>query len=1046
MSARRLTRCAALAAVLGLVAAGPAWAQDSILVRVGGDLAAPLGSYVDIPVTADLSGAPGRLLGAYRVTLDVDPSVLLFNDIGTSGFAPPSVNYDSAYTNGRLRITAVLPSGASGTVLLFTIRFSVIDTTTPSGVTLAVDELTASLGSATPFEDLTPLARVVGGTFCGAIGRWGDVDGDLQANSRDALVALSTVVGLTAPPLMNPALADVDADGVVTSRDALIILSHAVGLPVPGYRVMLPAASAACATGSAVSLVVTPSALDLTNLQQARVTVTARDSAGRAVALSNLVWRSLDPGVAAYDANSDAVEGRSPGTTSLIAELGPGVADTITVTVLPRRPVWYVDVRRARNVVTQTGSLAYPLEFIGDAAVNAQDGDTVRVAGGVYEEVITEDRALVLLGDSTDRPIIDPRGSPFFSSGEALDLDGGGTPQVLAHFVFRGGGANLRGSDLTVRWVHFDSAGNEVLRLTSRPDPGSSATGPGVFGNVLVDSVSANDFSQYGVIVEQADTVIVRNTLVNGRLTDSESCSGGYVFDPANILVQEAGHSRIHDNVIMGGPCYGIAVFQSQGRTVIQRNRVSDVTLAGIAARAPVIATDRNVLRMNRGNSYYDERQGIWIPRSFITGEVVADSVISTADTVVDVENAYAHAIRIDTGAVAVIDQLVADSIGQDTSFVAAGVSFRNTRVTLTNSRITRAGRAGVEAIGRAQLISRNNRFRFPGYGVRVVGDFSNGQADSVVIVGDSIYGARSDGVSVTDARFVRVDSTTADSLAGTGVDLSTVRRAMISRSAVRRALNGVAAVAVDTLTVAFDTLQNNANLGLHVSTSVDSVRVRQSIISDNGTTGLNLSSLTARVDSSVVTGSGADGLAIGFSGSAGVRVRATRFQGNGVTAGTAVRIYGGTLSSVIRQSRIDGNVNFQGARNDAQPGAQLDADSVYWGGAFGPRCPVAVTACDPSAAGTTADSVLTLGISFANPLTGPPVTPAPPAFRPAPIAASRSVPAMRPDVRRQPPPRLASRPAPGARPAASRPRAQRPRWSWQRGRQPRPPAPPRGR
>ncbi len=37
-------------------------------------------------------------------------------------------------------------------------------------------------------------------------------------------------------------------------------------------------------------------------------------------------------------------------------------------------------------------------------------------------------------------------------------------------------------------------------------------------------------------------------------------------------------------------------------------------------------------------------------------------------------------------------------------------------------------------------------------------------------------------------------------------------------------------------------------------------------------------------------------------------------------------------------------------------------------------------------------------------------------------------------------------RPAPGARAAAAGPRAERPRWSWQRGRQPRPPAPPRGR
>ncbi len=87
---------------------------------------------------------------------------------------------------------------------------------------------------------LLPLVKYVQGTFCRALGKWGDVNGDGQSNSLDALVALSVVVGIPVDTtVMTPALADVDGDGQVTSRDALIMLSYGVGLPVTGFRVLL---------------------------------------------------------------------------------------------------------------------------------------------------------------------------------------------------------------------------------------------------------------------------------------------------------------------------------------------------------------------------------------------------------------------------------------------------------------------------------------------------------------------------------------------------------------------------------------------------------------------------------------------------------------------------------------------------------------------------------------------------------------------------------------------------------------------------------------
>ena len=86
-------------------------AADSVLVRVGGDLTGRAGQYIDVPVTVDLSGAPGRQLGSYRGLLAWDSTRLEFMQIKPGNFAAPQVNPGT--TGGTERITAVLPSGDS---------------------------------------------------------------------------------------------------------------------------------------------------------------------------------------------------------------------------------------------------------------------------------------------------------------------------------------------------------------------------------------------------------------------------------------------------------------------------------------------------------------------------------------------------------------------------------------------------------------------------------------------------------------------------------------------------------------------------------------------------------------------------------------------------------------------------------------------------------------------------------------------------------------------------------------------------------------------
>jgi hypothetical protein len=74
------------------------------------------------------------------------------------------------------------------------------------------------------------------GQVCHATEVWGDVDGNFQVDSRDALITLSAAVGLPVNGFDLPQ-GDVDGDGLTNSRDALIMLSYAIALPVSSVRV-----------------------------------------------------------------------------------------------------------------------------------------------------------------------------------------------------------------------------------------------------------------------------------------------------------------------------------------------------------------------------------------------------------------------------------------------------------------------------------------------------------------------------------------------------------------------------------------------------------------------------------------------------------------------------------------------------------------------------------------------------------------------------------------------------------------------------------------
>jgi hypothetical protein len=399
-------------------------AAQSVTARVGGDLTGLPGTTVTIPITVDMSASGGAKLGSYTARLSWDTTALSFctycsADSLRGNFPAPQVNTDSA-SLGVLRLTAIAPLGVDGLVTVAQLPFSTGVDTSATPLQLSFSEMSA----AGTFTSLLPLLTVAGATFCPAQGRWGDVDGDAVSGSRDALMVLSSVVGIPLGGQVNVSLGDVDADGKVTSRDALIILSYAVGIPVAGERVLL-LAPGTCGTGSAKQLAVFPSAASLVVNQTLGLTAQAVDTAGRAVSAAGVSWSSSDYGVAGVDA-SGIVTPRSPGTATITATFGPGVQASATITVLARRLNWYVDLQ-ATGAPLELGDAAHPFEHPSQAYALASEGDTIRVASGTY--LFTDDGALnagvVILGgtpgDTTTRPTFVDQSNGY----TALWLEGG---------------------------------------------------------------------------------------------------------------------------------------------------------------------------------------------------------------------------------------------------------------------------------------------------------------------------------------------------------------------------------------------------------------------------------------------------------------------------------------------------------------------------------------------------------------------------------------------------------------------------------------------
>jgi hypothetical protein len=194
------------------------------------------GCSVTSQIKVDMTGMspPDSVLAAFTGSITWDPSLLQFTGHSgiLSGFVGV-VNTTNA-ANGIIAFNGSHPQGVGGLIDILNLDFDVIGTLGSNGTL----HLNFTMLQSTIFTDLLSVLTINDCAFnVVKPNLLGDVDGDDQVNSTDALIILSFDVGLPIPPQfqnrINAGVGDVDSDTQTNSTDALIILSFDAGITIP---------------------------------------------------------------------------------------------------------------------------------------------------------------------------------------------------------------------------------------------------------------------------------------------------------------------------------------------------------------------------------------------------------------------------------------------------------------------------------------------------------------------------------------------------------------------------------------------------------------------------------------------------------------------------------------------------------------------------------------------------------------------------------------------------------------------------------------------
>ncbi|MBD3291079.1 hypothetical protein GF337_19885 [candidate division KSB1 bacterium] len=208
--------------------------DETVVATVGCEDIAE-GGQVSIPINVDMSGvnSPNNNLGSYTATLEWNPAQLSFTSFSggnTTGWGSPTVN-TSETSSGHLDFASANPSGTTGEINILNVTFDVTGTEGQSG---SIDLEFSALTAASTFMNLLPYLTTEDCDYTiMPSGILGDINGDENVNSTDALIVLSCDVGIDVSQFCPMNCGDVNGDGLVNSTDALIILSYDVGIDVP---------------------------------------------------------------------------------------------------------------------------------------------------------------------------------------------------------------------------------------------------------------------------------------------------------------------------------------------------------------------------------------------------------------------------------------------------------------------------------------------------------------------------------------------------------------------------------------------------------------------------------------------------------------------------------------------------------------------------------------------------------------------------------------------------------------------------------------------
>ena len=526
-----MKRLLVLLALAGTLAAPGRLEAQQIHIGLGGQLSSAVNVPIVIPIVADLTGRPERL-GSYALRLQWNPAILQITGGSEGTFGKATVNDDSL-SAGVLLMAGVNPAGVAGVVTLANIQLVPL--------VKAVDTLRLSvtgLYAAGTFADLGSLAVVSGGIYCPARGLWGDIDGDGNANSRDALIALSNAVGLNVGAF-DIGLGDVDGNGATNARDALVILSNAVGVSTTGFRV-LRLAGGACSSNAAVALSITPAAVELVKGQSLIFEAWVADSAtGALQALPDATWKSSAPAVLVVGPDGHATA-RDAGTAVVTVLRGTSDSAQTTVHVVGRRTQHWVDAR-AIGAQNRLGTPDLPFGSIEEGLQAAQDGDSIRVRPGRYAPAgewgeFYVDRPVVLMGDTAadgSRPTV--VGAGFQAAGTGFVFGGQGTRE-LHNFTLEGfdTGIWVYGPDrVLLRGLRVREVANGVVvatlarnvRIERSRFEGLGVTGEGSYGygvqlysnvdTITIEDTEIGDFAHGLYDDATIDSLTVRRSLLH---------------------------------------------------------------------------------------------------------------------------------------------------------------------------------------------------------------------------------------------------------------------------------------------------------------------------------------------------------------------------------------------------------------------------------------------------------------------------------------------------------------------------------------------------